>query len=467
MGKLVAALVGLVLGATMSIACAQDRLALVVGIDKYEKLEPLKKAGNDAVAVGTALEKLGFAVDVLRDADRRTFNRTLSGFLNKIKPGAIVYFHFSGHGISLDGDSYLLPADMELPRAGDREFVKREAIRLSELIDSFKAAQAQARVMVIDACRENPFATKGVRSIGTRGGLALMPAPKGTLIMYSASDGQLALDALGPDDKEPTSVYTRTLLKHLAQADTDLVAAARAIRAEVERVAASIGHEQRPAYYDELSEELILAAAVAVNAKRRQQQQPQQPQQQQQPQRQQQQQIAAVPATPAPDDRRLMRGINLAGEDFLTMALPMDDPLICQAACRSDDRCTAWTHVTAGVQGPLARCWLKNRTPAESTHNCCTSGIERAQAASPWPPRAPTGQMMAGISLWGQDFRNFEPAQADPKLCQAACRDEQYCRAWTYDRPSGNQKNGRCWLKNRIPYQLAAPYATSGIERTQ
>jgi uncharacterized caspase-like protein len=451
MRQLVAALGALLLMAAMSSGQAQDRLAFVVGIDKYQKLEPLKKAGNDAVAVGAALEKLGFSVDVLRDADRRTFNRTLSDFLNKIKPGAIVYFHFSGHGVSLDGDSYLIPADMELPRAGDREFVKREAIRLSELVDSFRAAQAQARIMVIDACRENPFAAKGVRSIGTRGGLALVPAPKGTLIMYSASDGQLALDGLGPDDKEPTSVYTRTLLKHLAQADTDLVTAARAIRAEVERIAASIGHEQRPAYYDELSEELILAAAAAVNAKRRQQQQ-----------------IAAAPTTSPASDKRLMRNINLQGEDYLTMRMPLNDPLLCQAACRSDNRCASWTFVGPSARSPQSQqCWLKNKVPKEFSCADCTAGIERTEPVSPWPSQEALGQIMAGINLYGQDFRNFEPAQADAKLCQATCREDQQCRAWTFDGPSENAKNGRCWLKNRIPVQLPNTRATSGIERMQ
>ena len=457
MRGLIARFAGTVLLLTIATATsAQDRLALVVGIDKYEKLPQLKKAGNDAVAVGAALRKLGFSVDVARDTDRRTFNRTLSDFLNKIKPGAIVYFHFSGHGVSIDNDSYLIPADMDLPRAGDREYVKREAIRLSELIDSFKTAQAQARIIVVDACRENPFAAKGVRNVGTRGGLALIPAPKGTLIMYSAADGQLALDQLGPDDKEPTSVYTRTLLKHLAQPDTDLVAAARAIRAEVERIAASVGHEQRPAYYDELSDELVLAAAAAIKAKRAglPDSVPSSP--------------AKPSALPAPSaEDRLLRGIDLAGLDYLTMQLPVDDPALCQAACRSDERCAAWTHVAPGIQGPRAWCWLKHAVPARTSNKCCVSGVERNQALSPWPPQKPYRLLMAGITLYGQDYHNFVPAQADATLCQNACREDNKCLAWTFDRPVPTEKGGRCWLKNRIPVQVAAPCCISGVERVR
>ena len=106
-------------------------------------------------------------------------------------------------------------------------------------------------------------------------------------------------------------------------------------------MAASIGHEQRPAYYDELSDELILAAAAVVNAKRKQ--------------------MASAPTTSPATDQRFMRNVDLGGEDYLTMELPKDDPLLCQAACRSDDRCASWTHVAPNVQGPQARCWLKNR----------------------------------------------------------------------------------------------------------
>jgi hypothetical protein len=449
---------------------AQDRLALVVGIDKYEKLPPLSKAGNDAVAVGAALGKLGFSVDVVRDSDRRSFNRRLSDFLNKIKPGAIVYFHFSGHGVSIDGDSFLIPADMDLPRAGDREFVKREAIRLSELIDSFKNAQAQARIMVIDACRENPFAQKGVRNLGTRGGLALVPAPKGTLIMYSAADGQLALDQLGPDDKEPTSVYTRTLLKHLAQADTDLVAAARAIRAEVERMAASIGHEQRPAYYDELSDELILAVAAAVNAKRAVVQQgakagtvpPQQ---------------SAKLSAPADPDGKMLKDVDLPGLDFLTFPLSKEDPALCQAACRADGRCVAWTYVSASANQFLqegttgrgaagsSRCWLKTGVSFRNPQDCCTSGIERGQPTVSWPRAG--GAVLAEISIHGGDYFNFAPARIEPKFCQNACREDKRCLAWTYQNPIAGWPKGMCWLKNRITFESASSCCTSGIERLQ
>jgi uncharacterized caspase-like protein len=91
---------------------AQDRVALVVGIDNYAKLNHLEKATNDAHAVAKTLQGLGFSVDLALDVDRRSFDRAISNFLNKITPGAIAYFHYSGHGVSIDNDTYLIPADL-------------------------------------------------------------------------------------------------------------------------------------------------------------------------------------------------------------------------------------------------------------------------------------------------------------------------------------------------------------------
>jgi hypothetical protein len=311
--------------------------------------------------------------------------------------------------------------------------------------------------MVIDACRENPFATKGVRNVGSRGGLALIPAPKGTLIMYSAAEGQLALDRLSPDDQEPTSVYTRTLLKHLAQPDVDLVAAARAIRAEVERVAASVGHEQRPAYYDELSDQLILAAAAAINAKR-----------------------AAVAAAPeaggqppaaeiksALQGDRILKGTDLQGINFLTIPLAIEDPAMCQAACRADERCSGWTYVAPWEQDKQPRCWFKSLVTGTRPLQCCTSGVERVRAAEPYPPAKVTGELLAGIDFAEGNLKNFQPTAQDPRQCRTGCRNDRRCMAWTYQRPVSGWPNGMCWLKNTVGYQRAMDCCVSGIERVK
>jgi hypothetical protein len=247
------------------IAAAQERLAFIVGNDSYRELSRLEKARGDAQAVANRLAQLGFKVDLFHDTDRRNFNAALAAFKAKVTAGAIVYFHFSGHGVELDGETFLLPTDVPAPKDLNRDVIKTESIRLHEVIASLKETGAVTRVLVIDACRDNPFATKFGRSIGNSRGLgAPAGAPAGTFIMYSAGAGQAALDKLNDNDPEPTSVYTRVLLKHLGTPNKDIASIAQDVRSEVAALARSIGHDQRPGYYDELTSRLVIAGGGAA-----------------------------------------------------------------------------------------------------------------------------------------------------------------------------------------------------------
>jgi len=234
-------------------AVAQNRMALVVGNDSYLSVPRLAKAVGDARAMKAALERLGFQVDLLTDADRRKLNVAISAFTGRLQPGDVALVHYSGHGVTLDGENFLLPVDIPAPGSADKELIKAEAIGLTSLIERIKAAGARTQIFIVDACRDNPYAQAGSRSVGGTRGLARVDAPKGTFIMYSAGYGQTALDRLGPGDAEPTSVYTRTLLRKIATETRPITDLAREIRDDVETLAGSIGHQQRPAYYDELS----------------------------------------------------------------------------------------------------------------------------------------------------------------------------------------------------------------------
>ena len=105
---------------------------------------------------------------------------------------------------------------------------------------------------MIDACRDNPFAIKTGRSVGGARGLALVVPPQGTFIMYSAGAGEAALDRLSDADPEPNSVFTRTFVPLLTQGGLNLPELARETRRRVHDLAASAGHSQTPAYYDEV-----------------------------------------------------------------------------------------------------------------------------------------------------------------------------------------------------------------------
>ncbi|MGE0612559.1 MAG: caspase domain-containing protein, partial [Hyphomicrobiales bacterium] len=242
-------------------AWAGKRLALVIGIDSYREIPVLQKATGDARALSAALQSLGFDVTTVLDADRRTLNRSVAEFQARLGVGDIALVHFSGHGVELDGQNYLLPSDVPRPQSSGKDFVKSESLGMAELMERVAASGARTRIFIIDACRDNPFAQSGVRGIGTSRGLARVEAPAGTFIMYSAGYGQQALDRLGDGDKESTSVYTRVLLQELSRQGKQISEIARDVRLEVERMARSLGHEQRPAYYDELSAGFYFAGA--------------------------------------------------------------------------------------------------------------------------------------------------------------------------------------------------------------
>jgi Caspase domain len=238
---------------------AAKKLAFVIGINDYKEIPKLEKAVGDAKAIAQTLSGLGFQVTTALDMDRRGLNLALSKLYAAIEPGDTVVLHYSGHGIQIENDNYLLPADVPAPEDGNVELLKSESLRLLTLVDTLGEKGAGARILIIDACRDNPFAASGKRSIGGTRGLANVATAKGTFIMYSAGAGQSALDRLGDSDPETTSVYTRVLLSRLATPGVKLRDLAASVRDEVEVMGKSVGHDQRPAYYDDLPADFALA----------------------------------------------------------------------------------------------------------------------------------------------------------------------------------------------------------------
>jgi hypothetical protein len=189
------------------------------------------------------------------------------------------------------------------------------------------------------------------------------------------------------------------------------------------------------------------------------------------------QQPSAVPApasspTPAalPPGIKLgemMKGIALRGSLYRATDIPAD-PANCQAACRADPRCIAWTYTQPNLSGSPARCSFKAVIPAQFGDICCTSGIEREPAPElRVPPPVPAGVTGAqpGIELEGGTYRFFEGADATPEGCQAACRAEGQCLAWDYVRPGIYSNDARCFLKNKGSNPVASPCCIAGFER--
>jgi hypothetical protein len=189
----------------------------------------------------------------------------------------------------------------------------------------------------------------------------------------------------------------------------------------------------------------------------------------------------AQPAAPAPVNAvtpdglpagvtlgEMMHGITMPGSNFRYIDILPDDPASCQAACRGEPHCAAWSYAQPRMPGQAGRCGLKQLIPEQVANICCVAAVERAadpELREPPPVPADMTGVLRGIDLFGADLRSFVGAQATPEACQAACRAEGLCLGWTYERPGAETADARCWLKNRLPSQIHSACCISGIER--
>ncbi len=162
------------------------RVALVIGNDKYPQ-QPLRNAVADARAMGTALQKYGFRVDVAVDATFKDLSRRLEQFGSQLRPGDVALVYYAGHGIQVEGENYLVPIDFAAREESD---VKYESYPASRIADRLAASGARLSILILDACRNNPF--RSTRS-GTRG-LAPMETGRGNLVAFATAPNRTADD---------------------------------------------------------------------------------------------------------------------------------------------------------------------------------------------------------------------------------------------------------------------------------
>ena len=186
-------------------AANEARFALVVGNARYAG-QPLANPENDSRLIATRLRGLGFKVSENQNLGVRDFRRVLRDFVKQVQDqDGVVVFYYAGHGVQIEGRNYLLPVDVD---TSTQEEVKDNSIDIDDLfVSRLEKVRAQTRVVILDACRNNPWATAS-RGIRAAGGLAEMNA-RGTLIAYASAPGATAED--GPAGTN--SVYT----KHLAE----------------------------------------------------------------------------------------------------------------------------------------------------------------------------------------------------------------------------------------------------------
>lgn len=182
-----------------------NALALVIGNSNYQG-DVLPNAGNDAVDIGNVLKRLGFFVDVQLDATGKDFDEAITHFGTELDNFDIGLFYFAGHGFQVDGNNYLAPVDV---KTADESGAKHSSIKLGEIVDRMYKATNPTNIIILDACRDNPFEKSWKRGLASAG-LAPQYAPKGTIICYATSPGETASDGAGKN-----GLYTSALLKHI------------------------------------------------------------------------------------------------------------------------------------------------------------------------------------------------------------------------------------------------------------
>ena len=210
---ILAALVGVVWVA--SPALAERRVALVIGNSAYRNVSPLDNPRSDARLMADTLRGLGFTLvgnGAQVDLDKPAFDDVLQKFGNQLVGADVALFYYAGHGVQVHGSNYLVPVNANPAREAD---VLLQAVDTSLILAAMEGSGTKLYMVLLDACRNNPFGGRGLR--GTEGGLAQMRAPEGTLISYATQPGNVALDG-----DEGHSPYTKALAQTIRKAGLDI-----------------------------------------------------------------------------------------------------------------------------------------------------------------------------------------------------------------------------------------------------
>lgn len=201
----------------------ERRVALVVGNSSY-KTSPLKNPANDAKAVAAALRRLGFEVIERQNLTREAFSLAARDFGDQLKGATVALFYFAGHGLQVRGRNFLVPVDADIAREDE---VPYRSLDVNEVLDKMDAARTPVNLVLLDACRNNPFARSFKLS---QVGLAQMDAPAGTLIAFATSPGSVAQDGEGDN-----GLYTSALLKHITAPALQIEQMLKRVRVDVAR----------------------------------------------------------------------------------------------------------------------------------------------------------------------------------------------------------------------------------------
>jgi hypothetical protein len=225
---------------------AEQRVALVIGNGGYWSAPELRNSRNDADDISAQLKQLGFTVIDGRDLDRSSMQAALGRFAQRLKGADAGLVYYSGHGLQINGQNFLVPVDLKYDNG---TFTPFELVKVDDVVDALGYTDG-VRLLVLDACRDNPFANslaqnKGTRGAGATRGLAKIERSQGMLIAYSTQPNAVAADGTGRN-----SPFTAALVRELQVPGLEVATVFR-------RVAVNVNRETAGAQTPELSVSLL------------------------------------------------------------------------------------------------------------------------------------------------------------------------------------------------------------------
>jgi hypothetical protein len=224
---------------------AEPRVALVIGNGAYRSVPELDNSRNDADDISEQLKRVGFAVIEGRDLDRSAMYAALGRFAQRVRGTDAGLVYYSGHGMQINGQNYLVPVDLKIGSS----FTPFDLIKLDDVVEALNYTTG-VKLMVLDACRDNPFANsvadnKSSRGVGATRGLAKIERSQGMLIAYSTQSNSVAADGVGRN-----SPFTAALVREIQVPGLEVATVFR-------RVAVNVNRETQGAQTPELSVSLL------------------------------------------------------------------------------------------------------------------------------------------------------------------------------------------------------------------
>jgi AbiJ N-terminal domain 3/Caspase domain len=202
----------------------QRKIALVVGCSKYEHVDILVNPLNDALAMKQELESLDFKVTYVMDPSLKELKVFIDNFGNELEAYNIGLFYFAGHGLQVKGVNYLIPTDANLK---NERTVEYDCLQVDRILSHMENAKTSVNLLILDACRNNPFERSWCRGLNQRG-FVVMDAPNGSLISYSTSSGKTASDGNGDN-----GLFTGELIAEIKTKDITITQLFQKVRKSV------------------------------------------------------------------------------------------------------------------------------------------------------------------------------------------------------------------------------------------